>query len=90
MVGIETRLHAEEPSVFVQLPAEAKYLSLLKSVQTGPEAYPDSFAMDIGTLSPGVKGPGRETNHKPSSNAEVKNECNYSLPRHITSWRVHR
>jgi hypothetical protein len=39
-----------------------------------------------GTLSPGIKQPGREADHSPASSAEVKNgEAIPALP-HMSSW----
>jgi hypothetical protein len=35
--------------------------------------HPVSYPMDTGALSPGVKRPGREANHSPLSNVELKN-----------------
>lgn len=52
----------------VRLRAEAKDLCLLQSVRTGPEA---SCSADIGTFSPGLERPGRETNRQLSPTADV-------------------
>ena len=41
-------------------------------VQTGPGTHPASCAMDTGSLSPGVKRPGRGVTNPPSSSAVVK------------------
>jgi hypothetical protein len=41
-------------------------------------AYPSSYRMVTGALSLGVKRLGREADHSPTSNAEVKNVWNYS------------
>jgi hypothetical protein len=41
--------------------------------QTGSRAYPVSYTVDIGNVSPGVKWEGREADHSPPSSAEVKN-----------------
>jgi hypothetical protein len=45
--------------------------SLLHVVQTGSGVHPTSYPMGTGALSPGVKRPGRESDHSPTS-AEVK------------------
>jgi hypothetical protein len=42
-------------------------------VQTGPGAHPNSCTMGAGSF-PGVKRPGRGTDHPPNSSAEVENE----------------
>jgi hypothetical protein len=40
--------------------------------------------VSAGSLSPGIKRPGREANHSPASSAEVKN-CGTVPPLHHTS-----
>jgi hypothetical protein len=50
-------------TVGVRFPAGARYFSLLRSIQTGPGAHPDSYPMGTGSFSPGVKRPGHETDH---------------------------
>jgi hypothetical protein len=47
-------------------------LLLVHAVQTGFGAYQDSYSMGTRSLSPGVKGPGRETGHSSPTSAEVK------------------
>ena len=42
------------------------------SVQTGPGPHQASYTMVTGSLSPGIKRPGRGVDHLPSSSAEVK------------------
>jgi hypothetical protein len=42
-------------------------------VQTGSGVHPTSYSMGTGgAISPGVKRPGREADHSPPANAEVK------------------
>jgi len=41
------------------------------TVQTGPGAHPASYTIGTGSF-PGVKRPGHDFNHPPSSSAEVK------------------
>jgi hypothetical protein len=56
-------------------PAEAKYFSSNLRVQTGSEAHPASYPMSNGGSFPGGKArTGRDADHLPPSNAEVKNE----------------
>jgi hypothetical protein len=45
---------------------------LLHVVQTGSGAHPASYTMGNGALCPGLKRPGREADHSPSTSAEVK------------------
>jgi len=57
-------------------------------VQTGPEAHPASYTMGTGSF-PGVKRRGRDVDHPPLSNAEIKERvqlylCSPSGP----SWSV--
>jgi hypothetical protein len=54
--------------VGVRVPVGSR-ISLLHLVQTGSGA---SYPMGTGALSMGVKRPGREADHSPSSSAEVK------------------
>jgi hypothetical protein len=51
-------------------------------VQIGPGGTPASYAM--GTLSSGVKRPGRESDYSPSSSAEVKI---LRHTHHMSAWR---
>jgi hypothetical protein len=52
--------------------------SLHYRVQTGSEAYPDSYPTSKGALSLEEKRSGREANHSPPSSAEVKNAWSYT------------
>jgi hypothetical protein len=56
------------------IPGGGLEFSLRHRVQTGSVTHPASYQMGNGTLSLGVKRPGREANHSPPSSAEVK-EC---------------
>jgi hypothetical protein len=46
--------------------------SLHHRVHIRSEGRPTSYTMGIGALSPGIKRPGRETDHSPPSSDEVK------------------
>jgi hypothetical protein len=46
--------------------------SLLQVVQTGSGVHPTSYPAGAGALSLGLRQPGREANHSPPANAEVK------------------
>jgi hypothetical protein len=65
----------------VRFPAVTDY-SLILSVQTESGAHP-AYPMGAGALSPGVKRPGRETDHSPPSNAEVKRWSYTSTPPYV-------
>jgi hypothetical protein len=53
--------------------------SLLHVVQTGSGVHPASYPMGTaGALSPEVKRPGREADHSPPTNAEVKKPWVYT------------
>jgi len=43
-------------------------------VQTGPGAHLSSYTMGTGSLSPGVKRPGRDVNHPPHLAPRLKKE----------------
>jgi hypothetical protein len=53
-------------------PVGAKKVSLPSSVQTGSGVHPSSYPIDIRGFFPGVKRQGREADHPPLFNAEVK------------------
>jgi hypothetical protein len=48
--------------------------SLLHNVQTDSGAHPAFSPMGTGGDFPGAKWPGREADHSPPSNAEIKND----------------
>jgi hypothetical protein len=56
-----------------QLPAGAKYCSLIHCVQIGSGAYPTSHSMGTMRSSLGIKRLGCEADRSPPSSAEVKN-----------------
>jgi hypothetical protein len=58
----------------VRFPAGAGNFSFPHRFQNGSGAHPASYPMGNGALYPGVKRPGCEADHSPSSTAEVK-EC---------------
>jgi hypothetical protein len=65
----------DDRAIGVRSPAEAKDFSSILFVQTGSEAHPASCTMGTGGPFPGTKArPGRDADHSPPSNAEVKNE----------------
>jgi hypothetical protein len=55
----------------VRFPAGAENFPLHHHVQNGSGAHPASYPMGPGSLSLGVKWPGREADHSPPSSAEV-------------------
>jgi hypothetical protein len=65
-------LRAGRPKSRVSIPCRGKDFSILRSVQTGSGAQPLIQRLP-GALSPSVKRSGREADHSPPSNAEVKN-----------------
>jgi hypothetical protein len=62
----------------VRFPAAAGNFSLHHRVQTGSGALQPPIQWVSGTLSLGVKRPGREADHSPPSSAEVKNAWSYT------------
>jgi hypothetical protein len=66
--------------------ARARDFSLLHRGQTGSGAHSASYPMGTGGDSRGIKRPGREANHSPSS-AEVKNGGATPPLSHTPSWR---
>jgi hypothetical protein len=63
----------------VRFPAGAGNFSLHHRVQNGSGAHPASYP--LGTTMgfyTGLKRPGREADHSPVSDAEVKNACSYT------------
>jgi hypothetical protein len=67
----------EDQRVGVWVPEEQKF-TFLQVVQTCSGAHPPSYPMGTGVLSPGVKRPGRETDHSPPISAEVKQTWAYT------------
>jgi hypothetical protein len=72
----------------VRVPAGAGNFSLHHRVQIGSGAQPVSYPMGTGALSLGLKRPGREADHSPTSSAEIKNAWSYTaLPQHaFVTW----
>jgi hypothetical protein len=58
----------------VRVPAGAVNFSFHHRVHTGSGAHPASYPMGARDSFPGVKRPGRKTDHSPLSSTEVK-EC---------------
>jgi hypothetical protein len=68
-------------------PAGARFSA---PIQNGSGAHPVSYIMDTGSF-PGVKRPGRDVDHPPQSNAEVKEELElYLYSPSGPSWPVVR
>jgi hypothetical protein len=57
----------------VRFSSEARNLSLLHIIQSVSGSRPAFHQMETGGSFPGVKKQGREVDHSPPSNAEVKN-----------------
>ena len=58
------------------------------SVQTGPGVHPVFYAMGTGSI-PGVMHPGRDVDHRPPSDAEVKGKVVlYPFNPSGPSWHV--
>jgi hypothetical protein len=68
-VGIALGYGLNDRGSRVRFPAGAGNFSLHRRVQNGSGAHPVSYP---GALSLGVKRSGREADHSPPSNAEVK------------------
>ena len=49
-------------------------------VQTGPGAHPASYTMGTGSLSRGVKRPGRGVDYPPPSSTEVDGRVELYIP----------
>jgi hypothetical protein len=71
-VGIALGYGMDDLDSKVRFPARAGNFSLHHRVQNGSEAQPASYPMGTRGSSLGVKRPGREADHSPPSNAEVK------------------
>jgi hypothetical protein len=57
-----------------------------KSFFSSPQPTERSIEWVQGALVPGVKRPGRETDHSPPSTAEVKNDGAIPPLSHTSSW----
>jgi hypothetical protein len=71
--GNETGYGWDDQGSGVRLPVGAGNFSVLHHVQTGSWAHPASYPKGTRGSFSGVKRPGREGDHSPQSNAEVKN-----------------
>jgi hypothetical protein len=71
-VGIALDYGLDDRGSRVRLPAGAGNFSLHYNVQNGSGAHSVSIQWVPGSLSLGVKRPGREADHSPPSSAEVK------------------
>jgi hypothetical protein len=67
------------------IPGTARFF-LLHSVQTGSGAHPASNSVGTGGSYLGVKRPGREADHSPSSSVEVKNGGAIPPLPHTSLW----
>jgi hypothetical protein len=67
-------------------PAGAENFSLHHRVKTGSGTHPASYSIGTRVSFPGVRRPGRESDHSPPSSAEVRNEWNYTSPPPPTSF----
>jgi hypothetical protein len=62
---------------------QGKKFSLLHIVQTGSGVHPTSYTMGSGGSFPGVRQQGREADHSPPTNAEVKKMWISSTPLYV-------
>jgi hypothetical protein len=72
-VGIALGYGLDDRGSRVRFPVGAGNFSLHHRVQNGSGTHPASIQWVPGTLSLGVKRPGREADHSPPSSAQVKN-----------------
>jgi hypothetical protein len=77
-VGIALGYGLDDRGSRVRFPTRAGNFSLHHCVQNGSGAHPVSYPMGTGGSFLGVKRPGREADHSPSSSAEVKNAWSYT------------
>jgi hypothetical protein len=71
-VGIALGYGLDDRGSRVRFLAVAGNVSLHYRVQNGSGAHPASYPMGTRGSFPGVKRPGRESDHSPPSSAEVK------------------
>jgi hypothetical protein len=62
----------------IGVPAGAGNFSLHHRVKTGSAAHPASYPLGAGSLSLGIKRPGREADHSLPSSSKVKNAWRYT------------
>jgi hypothetical protein len=80
-VGIALGYGLDDRGSSVRFPAGAGNFSLHHRVLNGSGTHPASYSMGNRGFFLGVKQPGREADHSPSSSAEVKNAWSYtSIP----------
>jgi hypothetical protein len=83
-VGIALGYGLDDRGSRVRFPAGAGNFSLHHRIQNGAGVHPASYPMGTRGSFPGVKRPGREADHSPSSRAEVKNAWSYtSTPQYV-------
>jgi hypothetical protein len=71
-VGIALDYELDDRDSRVRFPAGAENFSLHHRVHTGSGAHPASYPRGTRGFFPGGKAVGREADHSPPSNAEVK------------------
>jgi hypothetical protein len=87
-VGIALGYGLDDRGSRVQFPAGAGNFSLHHGVQNGSGAHPASSPMGTRGSFPEIKRPGREADHPPPSNAEVKELVElYFQSTNTSSWR---
>jgi hypothetical protein len=87
-VGIALGYGLDDRDSMVRFPAGDGNFSLHHRIQNGSGAHPVSYPTGIRDSFPGVKRPGREADHSPPRNAEIK-ECVelYLHSPNTPSWR---
>jgi len=75
LVGIATRYGLDGPGIE---PGGERGSRFYAPAQTGPGAHPASYKMGTGSLSPGVKWPGRGVDHPPHVSPMLKKELGYT------------
>jgi hypothetical protein len=70
-----------------RFPPEVRNFYQFYSIQTCSGAHPASYPMRTGCFSPKVKQPGREADHQPPSNVEIKNGGAIPPLPNTSSWR---
>jgi hypothetical protein len=83
-VGIATDYGLDDQGGGSSSPGRVKKFLLRHIVQTGSGVHRTSYKMGTGGSFPGVKRQGREADHSPPTNAEVKKMWNYtSIPLYV-------
>ncbi|PNF15380.1 hypothetical protein B7P43_G00977, partial [Cryptotermes secundus] len=73
-----TSQHFMEPEDSLPCSISNIHFNIILPPQTGSVAHTASYPTVPGTLSQGVKRPGRETDHSPPTSAEVKKTWIYT------------